>query len=428
MSRPSGRFNLQPSLAAASAALALVFLLTVLAVPAAPAQTETFRVIHHFTAGLDGSTPYAGLTIDRSGNLYGTSYYGGGGPCNDNFGIGCGTVFQLKHKESGWTLNPLYKFTGNGNNDGAYPAARVIFGPDGALYGTTIGGAGNGTVFNVRPSGTACISVLCPWKESVLYIFTGGADGAFPFLGDLVFDPAGTLYGTTIEGGFNGQGVVYKLSPSAGGWTQNVLYSMVAAISGYFPYGGVIFDRAGNLYGTASTGGAYNYGTVYQLTPSGASWTENTVYSFRNEGDGSVPISGLTLDQSGKLYGATAGVPGATVFELTPSSKWTLNVLYSFSANPNEGPYDGPNDRLLMDAAGNLYGTAYGGGAYGRGVVFELTPSDGGWTYTDLHDFSGNDDGAYPIGGVVQDANGNIYGTASEGGQYGGGVVWEITP
>ena len=426
MSHPGERFNLQPISAAPPVALAVVFLLTVLVTSAAEAQTQTFRVIHNFTAGLDGTAPYAGLTIDKRGNLYGTTYYGGGGPCNDGYGIGCGTVFHLTHNGSGWTFNPLYEFTGN--NDGAYPAASVMFGPDGTLYGTTSGGIGYGTVFNLTPSGVPCRSALCPWTQSVLYRFTSSVFGEFPFLGDLVFDQAGNLYGTTIEGGSNGQGVVYELSPSAGGWTQTVVYNMNAETSGYFPYSGVIFDSAGNLYGTATMGGAYNYGAVYQLTPSGTGWTEKPLYSFKNEGDGRIPIGGLIIDQSGNLYGTTAAVPGATVFELTPSNgTWTFNVLYSFSANPNQGPDDGPNDGLLMDAAGNLYGTAYGEGAYSRGSVFKLTPSAGGWTFTDLHDFSGSD-GAYPIGGVVQDTDGNIYGTTSGGGAYGNGVVFEITP
>jgi len=426
MFRSSEKFNLQPGWAASPAARALLFLLTVLATPTAQAQTTPFRVIHNFSAGLDGSTPDAGLAIDKAGNLYGTSYYGGGGPCNDGFGLGCGTVFQLTHQRSGWTSNPLYNFAGN--NDGAYPAAGVVFGPDGTLYGTTSGGTGYGTVFNLRPSVAPCLSTRCPWTESVLYSFTGSALGEFPLFGDLVFDHAGNLYGTTIEGGSNGQGVVYELSPSAGGWTQNVIYNLNAGTSGYFPYSGVIFDRAGNLYGTTSMGGAYNYGAVYQLTPSPAGWTEKTIYSFQDQGDGSVPIGGLIIDPSGNLYGTTAAVPGATVFELTPSSgEWTFSVLYSFSANPNQGPDDGPNDGLLMDAAGNLYGTAYGEGAYSQGSVFKLTPSGGGWTFTDLHDFNGGD-GAYPIGGVVQDANGNLYGTTSGGGAYGKGVVFEITP
>ena len=420
------KFNLQPSFAAPPAVVALVLLLSVLATPIAQAQKQTFRVIHNFTAGLDGSTPYAGLTIDTAGNLYGTTYYGGAGPCNDGFGVGCGTVFQLTHGRLGWQFSPLYEF--KGNNDGAYPAGSVIFGQDGTLYGTTSGGVGFGTVFNLKPSLSARGSALCPWTESVVYSFTGNSFGEFPFFGDLVFDQAGNLYGTTIEGGSNGQGVVYELSPAAGGWTQNILYNMAAQTSGYFPYSGVTLDGAGTLYGTSSMGGAYNYGTVYQLTDSAAGWTENTVYSFQNNGDGSIPIGGLIVDQSGNLYGTTAAVPGATVFELTPSnSGWTFKVLYTFSANPNQGPDDGPNDGLLMDAAGNLYGTAYGEGTYSRGSVFKLAASGGHWFYTDLHDFSGSD-GAYPIAGVVQDANGNIYGTTSGGGAYGYGVVFQITP
>src|SRR5271166_4295834 len=390
--------------ASTSLAPTALFLIALTVATTQPTQAQTYKVIYNFTGGGDGATPWAGVTLDKAGNLYGTTYYGGGGPCNDGYGIGCGTVFHLTHNGSGWTFNPLYEFTGN--NDGAYPAASVMFGPDGTLYGTTSGGIGYGTVFNLTPSGVPCRSALCPWTQSVLYRFTSSAFGEFPFLGDLV----------------------YELSPSAGGWTQTVVYNMNPETSGYFPYSGVIFDSAGNLYGTATMGGAYNYGAVYQLTPSGTGWTEKPLYSFKNEGDGRIPIGGLIIDQSGNLYGTTAAVPGATVFELTPSNgTWTFNVLYSFSANPNQGPDDGPNDGLLMDAAGNLYGTAYGEGAYSRGSVFKLTPSAGGWTFTDLHDFSGSD-GAYPIGGVVQDTDGNIYGTTSGGGAYGNGVVFEITP
>jgi len=412
--------------ASTSLAPTALFLIALTVATTQPTQAQTYKVIYNFTGGGDGATPWAGVTLDKAGNLYGTTYYGGGGPCNDGYGIRCGTVFQLAHNRSGWTFNPLYEFTGN--NDGAYPAASVIFGPDGTLYGTTSGGIGYGTVFNLRPSGPPCRSALCPGTESVLYRFAGGIFGEFPFLGDLVFDQAGNLYGTTIEGGSNGQGVVYELSPSAGGWTESVLYNMNAGTSGNFPYSGVIFDSAGNLYGTATMGGAYNYGAVYQLTPSGTGWTENTIYSFQGAGDGKIPIGGLIIDSLDNLYGTTAAVPGATVFELTPSNAtWTFKVLYTFSANPNQGPDDGPNDRLFMDAAGNLYGTAYGEGAYSRGSVFKLTPSAGGWTFTGLHDFSGSD-GAYPIGGVVQDTDGNIYGTTSGGGAFGNGVVFEITP
>jgi uncharacterized repeat protein (TIGR03803 family) len=258
---------------------------------------------------------------------------------------------------------------------------------------------------------------------TVLYRFTGGADGSLPGYGDLVFDQAGNLYGTTIQGGSSQEGAVYELSPSGGGWTEIVLYSF-ANLS--FPYSGVILDQARNLYGT-TTGGGVAYGTVYQLTPSGPPWIEHSLYPFSGGNDGAYPIGGVISDQSGNLYGTTNSTAyggAGTIFELMPSNGgWMFDLLYSFTGNPNEGPYDS----LTMDGAGNLYGTTYGDGAYSLGTVFKLTPSDGGWIYTDLHDFSGGD-GQNPVGGVVLDASGNLYGTTSGGGAHREGFAWEITP
>ena len=197
---------------------------------------------------------------------------------------------------------------------------------------------------------------------------------------------------------------------------------------------GVIFDTAGNLYGTSSWGGAYSRGTVYELTPSGAGWTLNTLYSFgEDRSHGLEPFAGLLLDNSGNLYGATStsivNYEPVSVFELTPSNgTWTLNSLYEMTRS--ESGSFGPWGRLTMDAAGNLYGTTEGYGAYWNGSVFKLTYSNGSWVPTVLHDFTGREDGQYPLAGVTLDAYGNIYGTASSGGSGSGanGVVWEITP
>jgi len=376
---------------AATAALALAL---TMAIPLAQAQTYT--VIHNFTGFQDGMLPYAGLTLDKAGNLYGTTFEGGR--------AGNGTVFKLRHFSSGWIFSPLYSF--NGSNDGQAPQARVVFGPDGTLYGTTYRGGGNGCegagcgmVFNLKPTPTPPPTALTPWIETVLYRFRGGADGSLPGYGDLVFDEAGNLYGTTINGGSNDEGVVYELTPSGGGWTESVLYSFTGKLDGSTPYSGVIFDQAGNLYGTNTTGlGAY--GRVYQLTPSGSGWIEHTLYGFTGGNDGAYPVGGVISDQSGNLYGTTNSTAyggGGTVFELKPSNGgWMFNLLYSFTGNQLQGPYAS----LAMDAAGNLYGTTYGDGAYGLGSVFKLTPSGGSWTYTDLHDFSGSD-GQNPAGGVV---------------------------
>jgi uncharacterized repeat protein (TIGR03803 family) len=189
-----------------------------------PAPAQTFHVIYSFTGGSDGANPETGLTIDAAGNLYGTTSAGG---------VGYGTVFKLAHQNSSWVFSPLYLFSGG--NDGAQPEARVVFGADGSLYGTTTAGAGTacngngcGVVFNLRPPATFCRTVMCLWTESVLYRFTGGGDGGDPH-SKVLFDRAGNLYGTTVLGGpdcfFRGCGVVYELTPSAGHWTESVLDS-----------------------------------------------------------------------------------------------------------------------------------------------------------------------------------------------------------
>jgi uncharacterized repeat protein (TIGR03803 family) len=401
--------------------LTVTFVSTIIAVPTG--QTQTFTVLHTFTGGQDGGNPYAGLTLDKGGNLYGTAYSGSSN----------GTIYKLTHKGSGWTFNPLYSFTGS--SDGGNPEARVIFGPNGTLYGTAYyGGAYSlGTVFNLRPSASACRTALCPWTETVLYSFEGSpTDGAHPGYGDLTFDQAGNLYGTTSYGGGYGGGVVYELMPAGGAWTESVLYSFGSGSDGMRPLNSVIFDSSGNLYGTTEQGGLSSEGAVFQLVHSaGSGWTESLLYSFSNGSDGSFPVAGLISDGSGNLYGATSdgGTGGqGTVFELTPvNGSWTYSVLYSLVAPPG-GFQCGPWGTLFMDGAGNLYGTTRCNGANNLGTVFKLTHSGGGWTYASLHDFTGGDDGAYPYCNVILDANGNLYGTASAGGSQGFGVIWEITP
>lgn len=373
------------------------------------AQAQNFQIIYNFTDGVDGGSPYAGLTIDRARNLYGTNAVAG---LDDG-----GTVFKLKYGASGWTFNPLYEFTWN--RDGARPEARVVFGPDGALYGTaTAGGTGNhGVVFRLTPRATGCVTALCFWSESTLHQFTGMPDGSYP-ASEAVFDAAGSLYGTTAYGGSSNQGAVYKLSPSGGDWTETVLYSF-AGSSGTNPFSGVIFDNTGRLYGTTKTGGA-GYGTVYQLTPSGSGWVENTIYTFQGGDDGGGPWGGLIFDQSGNLYGTTYTL--GRVFELAPAGNgWIYTVLYTFGGT-------GPNGNLIMDATGSLYGVTTQNTGHNFGEVFKLTPSGQGWNYTDLHTFSNGDGLLDHEGGVVMDASGNLYGTNEIGGAHSAGVVWEITP
>jgi len=388
----------------------------VVAIQAAHAQT--YEVIYNFTGGADGRYPLAGLTMDAAGNFYGTTSEGGyfGGGC----GPGCGTVFKLEHKGSNWVLFPIYQFHGS---DGYYPEARVIFGPDGNLYGTiTYGGpSGAGEVFRLQPPATTCNTALCPWSLTVLHAFTGGADGGRPQYGDLVFDEAGNIYGTTPTGGdpICNCGVVYELSPSSGGWTQTVLHRFQPVHDGEGPLAGVTFDSAGNIFGTTASGGIsgmYCCGAVYELSPAGGGgWTESIIYEFTEENDGGEPYGGLIIDASGNLYGVNLfGV----VYELSPSNgAWTFTPLYTFN-NVYEGSFAAPT----LDAAGNLYGTL----GIANQMVFRLNDTGGDWTLTGFtYNGSGLD---IPEGNVILDAGGNVYTTASFGGKHQSGYIFEITP
>jgi uncharacterized repeat protein (TIGR03803 family) len=400
-----------------SARLAILAGFFLLLVTIVPAHAQTFAVLHNF-AGSDGALPYAGLTMDRAGNLYGTAAFGGntGGNCGAS---GCGTVFELKREGSGWILNPLYAFSGP---DGNSPQARVVFGPDGNLYGTTTygGTADQGTVFRLQPPPSVCKAIRCPWTETVLYSFRGDNDGEQPQLGDLIFDRQGNIYGTTPYGGtpsgcYDACGVVYELTPSNGGWTESILYRFQGGDDGAYPYAGLLFDTAGNLYGTAEYGGADYEGVVYKLSPSGSGWTGSVLYSFGI--DFGQPYGGLISDQAGNLYGVTSTMTtnNTVVYELTPTNgSWTFNQLYSFPA------YVGSLAKLAVDPAGGLYGTILEFSP----EVFQLTLSNGQWTQTGFNGSAGN----YPYGNVILDASGNVYGTASEGGTHNEGVVFEITP
>jgi uncharacterized repeat protein (TIGR03803 family) len=414
--------NVRPAMSV----LVIMFVLGIVAVPAL--QAQTFTVLHTFTGGNDGQSPEAGLTLDGAGNLYGTTVSGG----THNSGV----VFRLKHSASGWVLYPLYSFAG-GNDDGSYPNARVVFGPNGDLYGTTLNGGldDTGTIFSLSPPPAACKSASCPWTETVLHIFPDpfDTDGFYP-AGDLTFDQEGNIYGVTPDGGAGspygcdglGCGVVYKVTPSQDKWNESIIYAFTEE-SGGVPFGGVTLDHSGNLYGTAS----YSRGVIFLLTPTQSGWAESPLYEFHSQTDGEYPNQGLLVDPSGNFYTTTSegGVGnGGTAVELQPSGGvWNFHLLYSFVLNGGTNP----SGTLVRDNAGNLYGTAADGGAHGVGAVFKLAPIGSGWLYTSLHDFSGGSDGGFPYGGVTLDANGNLYGTAYDGGagtcQRGCGVVWEIT-
>jgi uncharacterized repeat protein (TIGR03803 family) len=281
-----------------------------------------------------------------------------------------------------------------------------------------------GTVFNLRPPATFPSSVIAPWTETVLYRFAGGADGESPGSAALVFDAAGNIYGTTQTGGASNFGTVYQLTPAG---VKTTLLSFDGAAGGGNPISGVVIDAAGNLYGTASAGGARGLGTIYQLTHSASGWTETVLHDFNGGSDGAMAEGNLLRDPAGNIFGTTvAGGDGSAgvVFELTPNgSGWNYSVIFDFLHADAAQPVA----RLTMDAAGNLYGSAISGGANNLGAIFNLTHSGGGWDFHSLRSFSGSD-GSAPFGNVALDANGNVFGTTSAGGTDLRGVVFEITP
>ena len=294
--------------------------------------------------------------------------------------------------------------------DGAIPWGSLVMDTAGNLYGTTEfgGSSGNGTVFKVDPSGS----------ETVLYSFTNsGGDGALP-IGGVVIDMAGNLYGTTEVGGSSGNGTVFKVDSSG---SETVLYSFAnSGGDGANPVAGLVMDTAGNLYGTTEFGGSSDSGTVFKVDPSGS---ETVLYSFTNSGgDGAYPFAGLVMDTAGNLYGTTAqggSSNNGTVFKVDPSGSET--VLYSFTNSGGDG--QSPEAGLVMDAAGNLYGTAHGGGSFGNGIVFKVDPSG---SETVLHGFTGSD-GADPEAGLIMDKAGNLYGTTAFGGTSDNGTVFKLT-
>jgi uncharacterized repeat protein (TIGR03803 family) len=415
----------------AAAIVFSILLLPSLVLLAPGAAAQNFRVLHTFTGGQDGAYPYAGLVIDKNDNLYGTANLGGRGSCPPA-NVGCGTVFKLVHSKSGWTFQRLYAF--RGGNDGQGPYGRVTLRSDGNLYGTTIAGgiqtcpSGCGTVLELRPPIASCQVTPCPWTETVLYRFKGNSDGFYPS-GDLAFNPAGNIYGTTTQGGSIGPGTVYELKPSNGKWSESIVWSLTGGEDGGNPYSGVILDSAGNIFGTAIAGGTNNSGSVFELTSSKSGWTETTLHDFFGVSNGVTPQAGLLLDKSGNLIGATEGDGsnhGGTVYSLTArKGGWSLSTI---DALPGPGGDAGPWAKLSMDATGKLYGTTQGyppAGDYG--TVFELTHSSSGWKETILHHFTGGGDGEVPYSTLVFDAKGNLYGTTNLGGS-GYGVVFEITP
>jgi len=386
---------------------------------------DTEKVLYNFTGGNDGGDPAAQLIFDSAGNIYGTTVVGG---LN-----GCGTVFELTLSGGKWQENVLYSFDcfATGKN----PYGGVTFDSAGNLYGTTVAGGsgggcagdGCGVVYKLTQSGGA-------WTETVLYNFTGGDDGFGPG-GGVVFDKAGNLYGTTPDGGANSEGVVYQLSPNNGQWKQTVLHAFTGGDDGAVgSLGPLLVDAAGNLYGVTELGGKYGAGVAFKLSPAGGMWKYTTLYPFQGLPDAGFPYGGLIADANGRLYGTTyfGGANGlGALFEVGPGPNalagWKDSVLYSFQGGTDASL---PTSTLVFDAAGNLYGTSSTGGnpSCDCGTVFKLASTSGGWTESVLHSFGGNGDGASPSYGMTPDGMGNYFGTTPVGGTYGQGVVFEITP
>jgi uncharacterized repeat protein (TIGR03803 family) len=433
--------------------LPYLILSLMLAFPGIARAQYTESTIYTFSSASDGYYPSAGLVADSSGNLYGTTYYGGA--------TGNGTVFELSPPSGGsgsWTKTILYSFTGN-NGDGAFPGGPVTFDSQGNLYGVTfVGGSGGcssgcGAVYQLTPSGGGS------WTETVLYSFTGGTDGSNP-TNALIVDSQGNLYGTTSESQYCDiscsivGGAVFELSPVTGGgsWTETTLFQFTADDEGQNA-NGVIFDSSGNLYGITGTGGNNSNchgggcGVVYELSLSGGVWSESLLNNFTGVPGGGVPAGTLLLDSTENLYGTTQ-VGGATdstcegygcgvVYELGVASAWSETVLHGFTGVPDGAI---PSAGLIMDSQGSLFGTTYNGGSdydcqtntghTGCGTVFELSPAAGGgsWTETVLYAFSGGSDGANPTAPLLLDSKGNLYGTTQYGGSAGDGVVFELSP
>ena len=319
--------------------------------------------LYAFSDGVDGGFPNSGVILDKSGNVLGTASTGGNAQCS----IGCGVVYELR-KRSTWSESVLHAFTGS---DGQFPNAVLLPGAGGALYSTTWygGTSGNGTVFALTPSGSA-------WNESVLYIFQGTTDGSAPAAG-VVADAKGNLYGTTYKYDGDNDGVAYELRKASGGsWKDRVLYTFSNNGGGEDPYAGLLGSGKGKFYGTAIEGGTTGSGVAFELVLGAKGhWTEKVLHTFGAAGDGSAPYGGLVADPSGHLFGTTVfgGTSNAgTVYELdrARTGSWKERILYSFGGG-SDGEY--PSGALALDPSGNLFGAASNGGASGSGVVFEIT-------------------------------------------------------
>lgn len=333
------------------------------------APDGTHTVLYNFTGGADGGQAYGGVTLDPEGNLYGATVTGGSGSCED----GCGVAYKLTNNGGVWTQQVLHAFTGG--DDGSGPGAGLSIDEQGNLYGMTpIGGSyGLGVIYQLHPRQNGS------YAFRVIHTFTGGSDGSSASVGRMIFDQAGNLYGAATVGGDFGQGVVFQLRSRGAEWKLKTLYSFKGMPDAGFPYGGLVFDDAGNLYGTSYYDGKYDFGSVYQLSRGpGGVWKERVLYSFHGGTDGAFSIANLVFDPAGNLYGTTSegGDPGCScgvIFKLTPGGQgsWTESVEHAFTNTPDGSfAYNG----MVGDGLGNYFGATVHGGADGEGSIYQFTP------------------------------------------------------
>jgi len=381
------------------------------------------EIVYSFAGLGDGGDPATSLTFDAKGNAYGTTVNGGSAG-------GFGTVFELKRVVGGkFQESVLYSFSGGA--DGKNPYGGVVFDAAGNLYGVTVAGGtggfcsgdGCGVVFQLINNGGS-------WSEKVLYNFTGGNDGFGPG-GGVVFDAAGNLYGTTPDGGKFGVGVVYELSPQTGKFT--VIHAFTGGNDGAVgSLGSLLLAPDGNFYGVSELGGANGAGTVFRLSPIvGGTWKFTSIYSFGGQPDAGFPYGGLITDGKGNFYGTTyyGGANGVGAVYRLDLTKKKESVIYDFQEG-NDGGY--PTSTLVFDAVGNMWGTTSMGGfaACDCGTVFELSPVRGGdaWSETILHRFKEKPDGGYPYYGLTADPHGNLFSTTASGGADEAGIVFGFKP
>jgi uncharacterized repeat protein (TIGR03803 family) len=375
------------------------------------------QILYSFTGGIDGGNAATGLVRDANGNLYGTTVTGGTSQC--------GTVFKLTLQASPpWPETVLHNF--GCYTDGKNPHGGVTFDRRGNLDGTTVAGGSGGPCSS---DGCGIVFQLSPQTENVLHNFSAGHDGFGPG-GGVVFDPAGNVYGTTPDGGSHSEGTIYEVSRAARQWHEKVIHAFTGGTDGGVGSLGLLLrDAAGNLYGVTEIGGAHGAGTVFKLhATSRKRWNLTTLYAFKGQPDAGSPYGGLVADAAGDLYGTTyyGGAGGlGSVFELAASThgRYGERVLYSFL-----GGSDGssPTATLVLKS-GELYGTtSAGGGSCGCGTIFKVNARTGSETV--LHAFGSGSDGAYPYYGLTRDASGNFYGATVAGGSFGQGTIYQFTP